>query len=784
MGSDRTKKKVLLAAFFIACMISFEFAECMLVRQADQLRGILRQIRSNNILFYLVMLFLFFLVFLGMRAVSVYIGWEAYPERKYVLEKKKQAVIVAVLVAGVLGVLADWFFNVQAHEFPYNALSTWLICVIPKNAAAALILTGMAAVLFMLIKKADLPNGCLYAAYVFTLIINFFCMYFVNIFKTDLYHGIAVLESIYNVCDLVPYSEVTTGIYGHYALFFLLPMRLSGGSQYMAAGLLALAGCIASAAAMYVIHVYVPTNWLRVVFACACGFEMSVFRRSAYYQLNPVRLVFPLMMCAYACFLARKKGRIWNTKWVWLGYLCAGLAVLWNTESGIFCLIAFGIYIVIEQLQVHQWYEKYMFCLYIKIALWSIGSMIFSIGTVNVYNLFCGGNLIFRAFFFPMMVNDYMNGVLKYDMVWGNHVWIYVLILFFAVAAWSMYHTRLFKSAGSEMNTDAPAAAVVAVLGLMSFSYYANRAAYANLVICYLLALCANALVIRETWHALNCWSREIRIEELGRKAVGIISIVIVSFLGIQQPLGLYMIAGHSFEMYTTKGIQADLNAMKEEIPENVYGAGTGISVLYHMLGWDNYAHVRDFSDLEVGGMAAEDAVVSEILQQDAFLISRQYKDEILKKVLFQNSSYQLADSYTVQGNEYYYYEKSGHPFLNWMIPYMTFAQEDAKLIDSTLCIYPNGFVMGPDLRLEKGKYMLHLTVDGKAYMRICFKDGAGTVLSQRLEAGEHQIPFCLLYNVDSLEFEITNADQSVINVTELYVQPYTAKGAAAAAGG
>lgn len=220
MGSDRTKKKVLLAAFFIACMISFEFAECMLVRQADQLRGILRQIRSNNILFYLVMLFLFFLVFLGMRAVSVYIGWEAYPERKYVLEKKKQAVIVAVLVAGVLGVLADWFFNVQAHEFPYNALSTWLICVIPKNAAAALILTGMAAVLFMLIKKADLPNGCLYAAYVFTLIINFFCMYFVNIFKTDLYHGIAVLESIYNVCDLVPYSEVTTGIYGHYALFF------------------------------------------------------------------------------------------------------------------------------------------------------------------------------------------------------------------------------------------------------------------------------------------------------------------------------------------------------------------------------------------------------------------------------------------------------------------------------------------------------------------------------------------------------------------------------------
>lgn len=68
--------------------------------------------------------------------------------------------------------------------------------------------------------------------------------------------------------------------------------------------------------------------------------------------------------------------------------------------------------------------------------------------------------------------------------------------------------------------------------------------------------------------------------------------------------------------------------------------------------------------------------------------------------------------------------------------------------------------------------------------MRICFKDGAGTVLSQRLEAGEHQIPFCLLYNVDSLEFEITNADQSVINVTELYVQPYTAKGAAAAAGG
>lgn len=147
-----------------------------------------------------------------------------------------------------------------------------------------------------------------------------------------------------------------------------------------------------------------------------------------------------------------------------------------------------------------------------------------------------------------------MDGSIRYDMQWGNHAWIYVFVLFAAVMAWGIYHTRLFKCAGTAMCKDAPTAVAISMLGLLSFSYYVNRAAYANLTVCYCYALFANALVIKETWAAINRWNRQVCLEELGRKASAVISIVIIAILGVQLPLSSVRLADyHSSEVCSTK---------------------------------------------------------------------------------------------------------------------------------------------------------------------------------------------------------------------------------------
>ncbi len=62
------------------------------------------------------------------------------------------------------------------------------------------------------------------------------------------------------------------------------------------------------------------------------------------------------------------------------------------------------------------------------------------------------------------------------------------------------------------------------------------------------------------------------------------------------------------------KNVIDDLSGVSESIPYNTYGVGTGISVIYHLLGWDNYEHVTDFSGLTVAGDDAIYLIVDEIL--------------------------------------------------------------------------------------------------------------------------------------------------------------------------
>lgn len=110
------------------------------------------------------------------------------------------------------------------------------------------------AAIYLLLTGRDCPQWMTWGGYGLSAVMYFLGVWIVNTFEGDPYHGEAYLESIYNVADGVPYEELTTGIYGHYGLFFLLPMKIFGAKAVVIQFLIALVGVVTDLAMLYCIH--------------------------------------------------------------------------------------------------------------------------------------------------------------------------------------------------------------------------------------------------------------------------------------------------------------------------------------------------------------------------------------------------------------------------------------------------------------------------------------------------------------------------------------------------
>lgn len=659
MKGKENAGKMAFVSFGISCIASLSYARYILDLPQDE-QGILLWIKEDNLHFYLSLLLVFLASFLCVRLLFLLPARTAKKAGRLLLTPvRRQALLMTIPAAAAFLLLARWCFYEWPQEWPQNA-NSMILFLMPRGFLYVMFAGALLLAAHMMIKDRDISFVTLLVVYALCLAMYFYNLYVVNIFKSDMHHIVAVLESIYNVCDLTPFSIATSGVYGHYSLFFLLPMRLAHGSQYMAAFLLAVFGCVTTGAAFYVSHRFLNRNWLRAAAACACTTPITSLFYTPYYQIFPIRKMFPMLLCAYVCYLVKHRITAWKTKWTLGGYLLGAFAVLWNTESGLFCLAAFSAYLVTEQLQLCQWYEKQMLVLYVKAVLFCAGAVFTAVGILNVYNLLCGGGPVFRAFFFPLFTDSYMEDVLRHDMVFGNHAWVYAFLLFAATLSWGLFHTRLFKSSKDTMCKDAPAVVTVAVLGLLAFSYYVNRAAWGNLSICSYEAVLANTMLIGTMWDKLVLRGGLICIENIAKKSATAFALAVIVCLGATVPFGIDCLSHekHSDDVRSLDGVAAEWETVAAELPENVYGAGYGISILYHMAGWENYAHVRDFSDLTAGGWDAVNLVVDEIMQQDAFFISAAQSDTILKSLRARDTSYQCVQAYTIQEHDYYYYKK------------------------------------------------------------------------------------------------------------------------------
>ena len=181
------------------------------------------------------------------------------------------------------------------------------------------------AAIYLLLTGKDCPQWMTWGGYGLSAVMYFLGVWIVNTFEGDPYHGEAYLESIYNVADGIPYEELTTGIYGHYGLFFLLPMKIFGAKAVVIQFLIALVGVVTDLAMLYCIHHLIKKNWVRLLMALVVPVIPFAYRRTNYWQLQPHRLVFPMLLAAICCSVCEKSSRKKR-----LGSGAAGFCACWQ----------------------------------------------------------------------------------------------------------------------------------------------------------------------------------------------------------------------------------------------------------------------------------------------------------------------------------------------------------------------------------------------------------------------------------------------------------------------
>ena len=450
-------------------------------------------------------------------------------------------------------------------------------------------------------KKGEWIVWLTYAALV---ILIFYCMYTPNIYgrgeQGDNYHAHAYFNSVYNVYQGVPYTHNVTSIYGHYGLFFKIPMKLVHGDFRAFVLMMAGLGALTYIGAFLVLQMLVRSRILRVVAAFALAFPVLGMRGGYYWQVWPHRVLFPVLLLLYGTVILKKKRS--NLLTATGGYLICLLAILWNTETGLLLTVSWAGLYISRLLSRKKWK--------IKELLFSIGAQLAGMllafvgayGIVNLYNLSKHSPMnSVRDFLIPLLSDGYMTDILHLDLPTYPSAYMAVITLFLTgvalgIAGW------FGDKEEHRWETDLIFMLSVGALGCLV--YYMNRPSYHNLDCISISAVLLAAYLAQ---HGLdfvkkNGWKNIARTTfyEVVRGGIGIICAASVLAMGTGTILQFSQNSKIKENFHNTAEFEDFAQQVAAVVPANTHGFGLNVAEVYSMLHWSTQCFTMDFSDMAV----------------------------------------------------------------------------------------------------------------------------------------------------------------------------------------
>lgn len=652
-------------SFGAALLLSMGFGACCLKLPA--LNSAISAKGNINLLTYAMVVVLFCVSFLIFHLISdrIFKGTNA--------SGSNAAVILTALfiLAHIVFMLAMFLLEVNVYAtFSYN----YIWHVLPLRLILPALTLELICFFFCLRgSRIRVSDHIMYPFYALLTLLVGYNFYTPAVFlrdTADRLHIDAYFNSVYNVLHGNPYTELTTSIYGHYAIFYKLPLKLLGGDFIDFILLNAFVGALCFLAMFLALHFTVKNNLLRLLGSIALTLPVLSMRSGVYWQLWPHRILFmSLMLCfAAACIRFRKLNRITCV----LGYVLAAAGILWNTESGLFCAVAWAGFWILRYLCTHKFNLIKMPGTGAGHFLGVILSFAGAYGITNLYNLSCGGTVnSVKEFLFPLLQSSYMTDLLRVDLPEFPSAYMIIMVLLFMATAWGISHMSFFTD---EISVNVATillpcyAFFTAVLTLGQMTYFVNRAAYHNLEICHLpsiLLLCIFAergLHIVKTFH----WKerRNFSPDQMLRGAIAAVALGVLVTVATGNLIQYGQTSNNRQQLHNKQDVHAFAAHIAANIPENTYGFGIGVPELYAMLRWDTQCYTLDFADLSLRPQVG-DHVMDEIREKEipAFLAGEQAIERFVKYCSEEKSSwllenYEIAQEFEFQGAVLRYYVK------------------------------------------------------------------------------------------------------------------------------
>lgn len=479
----------------------------------------------------------------------------------------------------------------------------------------------------------------------------------------NIHHFDAYFYSVYRTMMGVPRSYIDTGIYGYYSILLAPIVKILGGSLTSFFAVIAMLGAISLICMAYALDVLIINPIIKVLGTIAYTITIMSMGWTIYFQMYPHRTLFPTIMIAYMCFIYKKSK---NTKrWIIGGYILSTLSIIWSTEIGIICLIAWMAYVIFDKFTSYTIMQirlyKYIF-IHIILAILSFASALLF---VNIINLLMGGETIsLKNFMFPLMASDYMKGFLMTPLPDNLHVWwVLEFCLFCVFLAHCIIKTK-FNPVEKIYSLRDKVLFGIVILGMGQITYYINRTAWGNLRIVHYIVILL--LCILADWSFNNYKSKAEEHSKLVINIYKSITYIIITFLMVISLGGVSNY--YTIESFKTNNYYRDnsvvnnvLNDLENSIPKDTRAIGNGTAELYSYLGWDSYYHIIDFSDIGILPEAIE-YMNNELSHINTSILIDSYALEVLdsyssdsNKVFYDNNT--LKKEFDLYEMKFYYFE-------------------------------------------------------------------------------------------------------------------------------
>lgn len=451
---------------------------------------------------------------------------------------------------------------------------------------------------------------------------------------TAAYHIHAYVNSITNVLYHVPYNRYNISIYGHYGLIYFIPVKILsrfGISFYNAIDIcIALITCIIFLLFYRLLNIIINNDVIFYLSVIASSVISTYIYAGQYYQVLPHRILFSIVTL-YICY-----GMISKRKVNRYGYFICSLAIIWNLETGIVCLMSFLMTALIIDI-----FEKKYNSIVLDIMM-SVLSVVGAYIIVSLYNIICGGTFNdINTFIYPIHSDVYQIDNLRTDLQTVYSGYIVEMSVF--LAAICIFISQLVKK---QYDKKIFFVAIVSVQALGVYVYYINRTAFCNISISHLQFIIVLAVFLE--------YSKKLLGSNKGMESYIVINCIIIPLL-VAMSLTSISKFGITTEQkfaldWNDKDMQITIRRIEYNVPEDIIAFGICVPEIYAKMNRSTHLHTIDWSDMN----SENEKYISKKIKKQKYVFAEQ---NALEKVRGK-TEWETIKEFDIAGMKYCYYKK------------------------------------------------------------------------------------------------------------------------------